>query len=288
MIKEICVKSTNIDGVLEITSPGWNGGILRMSHRGYQKWRRSSSVRTAAVYILYADHFDKGVHGSKLYVGQTGGVDQRLDQHVAGKNFWGVVLVFFSAEDWMNIAHAKNIEHRFIEWAKHANRYTVDNGNDSAPTYLGEDDISRVDEFLADVRPILTLANIDVFEPNYDGTYEFAGDGKYRSVMRIADDGATKKVEIVAGSEILYLDDNAVQQAGLVGITYDSHAQVHHFSQSVLVSVDMSLTPKVFNQRLTNWRSPCGVLLSKALKESSGSLSVAMSAVQCQEDAPKH
>ncbi len=121
-----------------ISANGWDGQILRMSRQvfeGCPSHRKLPS--TAVVYILYADHFDKSCHGKELYVGQTDGVEVRLDSHVSNKKYWNRVLIFSSAADWMNVAFTHNIEQQFIAWAKQANRYEIINGNDGCAKSLG-------------------------------------------------------------------------------------------------------------------------------------------------------
>ena len=146
MIQKVEITKTKIEGVEAITAPDWNGKVLRMSHEAYRRWREKGDVpKTAAVYALYADHFDKTTYGKELYIGQSGEVNSRLDSHVGAKHFWNRVLIFVSALDWMNIAFARNIEHEFILMAKRANRYQVENGNDSATTWLGLEDRQKLD-----------------------------------------------------------------------------------------------------------------------------------------------
>lgn len=271
MINSICVKVTNVDGVLEITSDVWDGKILRMSYKAYRQWRnKGEKLDTAAAYVLFADHFDKQKFGKELYVGHTGCIDDRLDQHVAGKDYWSVVLVFVSGSDWMNVAYTQNIEYKFIEWAKLANRYDVMNGNDSAPTHLGEDDKERIEKYLSSVREILKISGIDIFERNFDGVYERvdrACQTKIWSGMQITD-LTTKMVKIMSGSEIILYNHQAIMSKNLNGVTYDSQKCALHFSIDMEVQVDMSVIPRIFgNTSLSKWKSACGITLSDALKK---------------------
>jgi hypothetical protein len=266
VVQKVEIKLTNVEGVTEITSPKWNGRILRMSHQAYFNWCKSGTLpETPAVYVIYADHFDKQ-YGKELYIGHTSKIERRVDQHVADKPYWSVLLVFVSQKDWMNIAYTQNIEHRFIDWARCANRYVVKNGNNSAKTHLGAEDTKRLESFLDGVRTVLKLAGIDVFEFNSDGVFELIDtrNNKFLSRMRIEDRGEIKKVRILADSVIRVFDKSNIQN--ISGVSYDTSQKTCTFSEDVVLDVDMSLIPKVCGINLTNWVSPCGVRLSDILK----------------------
>ena len=244
-----------------------------MSRIAYKQWRSADPLpKTAAIYLLYADHFDKSTFGKELYIGHSAQIDVRVDQHDAGKIYWSNVLVIATQSDKLNIAHSQNIEHHFIQWARLANRYQVMNGNIGASTPLGKDDTIWLKEFLSDVRSVLEIAGIDVFEQNLDGIFHYvwkSGSSKFESKIRIEEIGAIKKVRILEGSVICSLDDAKVRLTTQVQITYDEIHRTHTFLEDAVVDVDTSLSAKVFNgMYLFHWLSPCGVKLSDALKAS--------------------
>jgi hypothetical protein len=271
MIKSIRIAETEYHGIAEITADGWDGRILRMSHPTCCKWIASSATpQPAGVYLLYADHFDRATHGNQLYVGQTGAIGQRLGQHIGKKEFWTAVMVFTSAGDWMNVAYTPNIERQFIEWAKQANRYDLDNGDDGREEHLGQEDQARLQSFLAGVRPALRLAGIDVFEPNLDGIFSYAGiQGRASSHLKIASGPPSPAVTILAGSRFDGLDQAKVSRANLPGVTYDTAGRIHTFSESVEVALsgwELVFLPKLFDQSVTRWTSKSGITLTSALK----------------------
>lgn len=266
MIKAIRIADTHYPGITEITAEGWEGRILRMSHPTCTQWIASQATpRPAGVYLLYADHFDRATHGNRLYVGQSGAIGQRLGQHIGVKEFWTAVMVFTSAEDWMNVAYTPNIERQFIKWAKLANRYELDNGDDGREEHLGQDDKVRLEVFLAGVRPVLRLAGIDVFEPNMDGVFSEISRGRVTSRIKIANGPPNPALTILAGSVIFGLGKKA-NLADLPGATYDAVQLEHTFHESV----DVPLTgtdriPMLFERSVTSWKSKSGVTLRDAL-----------------------
>jgi hypothetical protein len=268
MIKAIRIAETNYPGVTEITADGWDGRVLRMSYATCCKWITSSAeAQPAGVYMLYADHFDRVSHGNQLYVGQSGTIRQRLGQHDGKKVFWTAAMVFSSAGDWMNVAYTVNIERQFIKWAKHANRYDLDNGNDGREEHLGQDDQARLQSFLAGVRPVLRLAGIDVFESNMDGTFSYSFRGTGTSHLKIVNGRPTPAVKILAGSQIFGLDKAKVSQANLPGVTHDSVERIHTFHESVEVTLGgPEFLPKLFDTSVSRWESRSGISLKAALE----------------------
>lgn len=270
MIKAIRIAETDYPEITEITADGWDGRVLRMSHPTCCKWIASAGTpNVAGVYLLYADHFDRTTHGNRLYVGQTGAIGQRLSQHIGKKEFWTAVMVFTSAGDWMNVAYTPNIERQFIEWAKQANRYDLDNGDDGRVEHLGQEDQARLQSFLVGVRPVLRLAGIDVFEPNLDGIFSYNGiRGHASSRLKIASGPPSPTVTILAGSRFEGLDQAKVSQANLPGVSYDIAERIHTFSESVEVMLsdwDLSL-PKLFGTMVRRWKSQAGISLKTGLE----------------------
>ena len=267
MIKAISIAETNYPGVTKITADGWDGQVLRMSYATCCKWIASSAqLQQAGVYMLYADHFDRITHGNQLYVGQSGTIGQRLGQHDGKKKFWTAVMVFSSAGDWMNVAYTVNIERQFIKWAKPANRYDLDNGNDGREEHLGQEDLARLQTFLAGVQSVLHLAGIDVFEPNMDGTFSFTFHKEVTSHLKIIKGSPNPAVTIVAGSRIYGLKQAKVSQANLNGVTHDPEKQIHTFHESVDLTLDgPEFLWKLFDRLVSSWKSRSGISLMATL-----------------------
>jgi hypothetical protein len=271
MITGVAITTTDVDEVHRISANGWDGQIFRMSRQAFLNWPPDRPLlHTAAVYVLYADHFDKSRHGKELYVGQTDGLEVRLDSHVSEKEYWNRVLVFSSSGDWMNVAFTHNIEHEFIAWAKHANRYEVSNENNGGTRSLGEADRKKLDDYLAGVRLVLKLADIDIFDLNIDGMYYYENDfcGKRYTATVLLESRTPKQVRIVAGSRFLGLAADELTKVNLnSAVRTEDHCV--EFVCDAVVNVDESgALPKILGIHLTRFRSSCGVALRDAFHTS--------------------
>jgi hypothetical protein len=263
---KISIETTSVDGVLEIESSEWGGKILKMPRKTFIEWRNKGKLpKTAAVYALYADHFDKSKFGKELYIGHTASIEKRVLDHLTEKDFWSVLLVFVSEKDWMNIAYTQNIEYQFIKMAKNANRYDVKNGNDSSPTHLGEEDKKRLDNFLEGIPFVVEMAGIDIFTFNLDGLYVKNTRSESSSIRVV--DLEHKNVEILAGSTISCLDLHDVPITDDVIIEKSQfRGGLCKFEKDTLIKINDDFTPKLFGNTLSGWKSQCGIGLSKALR----------------------
>lgn len=267
MIADVTIAATDVDGMHRISADGWGGQILRMSRLVFEAGPRNRKLPSrAVVYILYADHFDKSRHGKELYVGQSDGVEVRLESHIANKKYWNRVLIFSSDDDWMTVAFAHNIEQQFILWAKQANRYEIINGNDGGAKSLGQADRKTLETYLSGVRRVLELANIDIFDFNFDGAYHYRREScgeRYVGSVRL-ESVEPKLVRILAGSKFAGIREDELIRANF-GSAMRRNGNCIDFIQDVVVEVEGSnILPRILGISLTQFKSSCGAGLSKA------------------------
>ncbi|CAH7031063.1 putative GIY-YIG catalytic domain-containing protein [Vibrio chagasii] len=264
---KVSIETLDVEGVIEITASEWDGKIIKMPRDIFLEWREKGDIpKTAAVYALYADHFDKTEFGKELYIGHTSTIDNRIADHLAKKEFWSVLLIFVSDNDWMNVAYTQNIEHYFIQLAKNSNRYDVKNGNDSAKTHLGVEDMKRLNTYLEHIPTILKMSGIDIFQFNLDGIYakkerDIESNVRVRSISE-------KLVEILAGSQIRVsnideLDENLDCE---ILNKNDYGTGICKFNKNTIVFLGDDYFPKLLGSHLSSWKNQCGVSLSNVFK----------------------
>ncbi len=78
------------------------------------------------LYFLIGE--TEGTDKPLLYVGQTGDLKRRLNQHDS-KDFWTRAFVMLSTNNSMTQTHALYMEHKAIATATHVGRYEIKNGN---------------------------------------------------------------------------------------------------------------------------------------------------------------
>lgn len=259
----INIAKTPLDGVTEITAAGWDGRILVMSREIFIKFSREKFLDLAGVYVIYADHYDKKRYGRAIYIGQGDSVAARLESHSKEKPFWNKVLIFTSL--WMNVAYAFNVELDFINSAKMANRYEVDNTASGQSKKLGEQDLQRCSEYIKSAKLVIKMANIDIFSYNEDGVYS-CSDRMVQASVKIVTI-SPKRVLVLAGSKFdtYFLDAQAIDAYAISdALEKDNRWMV--FAKDVELDIVGDVLPKLCGFHLSKFRSGCGVGLDRAFR----------------------
>ncbi len=220
--------------------------------------------RRSGTYIIYADHFNKQSYGNQIYIGQGDRVGSRLDAHVQAKRFWNRVLFFTS--DWMNIAHAHNIESEFIESARIAGRYTIDNEVSGQSKNLGMDDKDKCDRYILGAKEIVHLSNIDIFSFNTDAIFSIR-DRSHTARMKIVD-FENPSVILYANSEIfLWKESKELSELITSGRVLEKMGKIYLFNEDVELQVNMNeIVPSLLGIHVTKFVNTCGVNALEAIK----------------------
>jgi hypothetical protein len=94
---------------------------------------RMSEAQQVGVYFLFGDGDD--AESPQLYIGQSGGVGDRLVSHNKSKDFWNRALVAVSLTNSLTQTHGLYLEWISIRDAIAASRYALENGNAGTQPY---------------------------------------------------------------------------------------------------------------------------------------------------------
>ncbi len=263
-MNSINIAKTSLAGVTEITATGWDGKVFVMSRNIFVRASHEQSLDVAGVYVIYADHYDKKRYGRAIYIGQGDSVAARLESHSREKPFWNKVLIFTSP--WMNVAYAFNIELDFINSAKMANRYELDNSVSGQSKKLGEQDLQRCKEYIEAAKLAVKMANIDIFTYNEDGVY-FCSERAAQAKVKIIT-VSPMRVLVLKGSRF----DSVILKPEIVELHAISHVLEKSdrwlvFSEDVEADVVDGILPKLCGFLLSKFKSGCGVGLNDAFKK---------------------
>lgn len=115
------------------------------------------------VYFLVGELSASGLPCA--YIGQSGNVGKRLEQHHQGKDFWNRALVVISLTNSLTQTHALFLEWFAIAQATQAGRYSLENGNTGARPHTPaplEADCHEIHETAA---TLLATLGQPIFEP---------------------------------------------------------------------------------------------------------------------------
>ncbi|MGO2019993.1 GIY-YIG nuclease family protein [Psychrobacter sp.] len=111
------------------------------------------------LYFLIGDSVEKPL----LYVGQTGDLKRRLNQH-DDKDFWTRAFVMLSTNNSMTQTHALYMEHKAIATAIEVGRYELKNGNNGNKPHTPDPLKADCEELFHTLDVLLSTLGQPIFE----------------------------------------------------------------------------------------------------------------------------
>lgn len=105
------------------------------------------------VYVLFGQ--DEETNEPKVYIGEAENVYDRLQSHVANKDFWNEVVIIVSKDENLTKSHVRYLESRLIQISNSTNRYKIDNYNQTQLSSLPPADRDAMEEFLTYIKLLL-------------------------------------------------------------------------------------------------------------------------------------
>lgn len=112
-----------------------------------------TEAKRPGVYFLFGE--DEKTGDPKVYIGEAENVYDRLQNHIANKDFWNEVIFFVSKDENLTKSHVKYLESRLIQIAFTTKRYKIDNSNQSQLSSLPPADRDAMEEFLTHIKLLI-------------------------------------------------------------------------------------------------------------------------------------
>lgn len=157
-----------IDGVAdgrwasELSS--WTGKAYKIPRTYVSTCGDREDLGNTGVYFLFGN--DDSTDSRQVYIGEAENIINRIKQHVAEKDFWTESVVFISKDNNLNKAHIKYLENRLYMIAKENKRYEILNLNVPSESSISEMDRAEMEEFIDNMRLILSVLGHKVLEPS--------------------------------------------------------------------------------------------------------------------------
>jgi hypothetical protein len=113
------------------------------------------------VYFLFGDS-ELGL--PLVYIGQSGGVGQRLNNHNVHKEFWNRAIAFVSLTNNWTQTHVTYLEWLCINTAQRIDRYRLENSNSGSKPFTPEALEADCQEVFDTIRILLTTLGYPIFE----------------------------------------------------------------------------------------------------------------------------
>lgn len=114
------------------------------------------------VYFLFGQ--DEETNEQKAYIGEAENVYDRLQSHIANKDFWNEVIIIVSKDENLTKSHVRHLESRLIQIANSVKRYKINNYNQTQLSSLPPADRDAMEEFLTYVKLLIGVFGHKVLE----------------------------------------------------------------------------------------------------------------------------
>ena len=165
-------------------------------------------AQQVGVYFLMGELSEAGL--PRTYIGQSGSVGKRLEQHHQNKDFWNRAFVVISLTNSLTQTHALFLEWLAIAEATKAGRYGLENGNTGSQPYTPAPLQADCHEIHETAATLLATLGQPIFEsltntPTAQGIVELFyckasganGVGEYTSEGFVVHKGSKGRAEIV-------------------------------------------------------------------------------------------
>ena len=141
----------------------WVGQAIVIPRNKLKDIKQRPDCNKPAVYFLVGKENEEALL-STAYIGEAENLWNRLTTHDSSKDFWFTAIAFVSKDNNLTKAHVKYLESRCMEIAMVAKRYDLENGAKSVLPSLSESDIAEMEEFLSNLRLLLTAVGYPILQ----------------------------------------------------------------------------------------------------------------------------
>ena len=159
------VKIENInepDLYIEIRLINWSGEATIVSRKYLEKQTPSKWKFRNAVYFLIGEEINEKSIITKIYVGSTSNVFDRMNAHKTNKDFWEKAVIFTDCNDFLCDTHMEYLERKFYDILSKSERYVLVNSTVPKGPSISEYDKISVHQFLQKIKVVLSIIGLPI------------------------------------------------------------------------------------------------------------------------------
>ncbi|MFH1325841.1 MAG: GIY-YIG nuclease family protein, partial [Candidatus Falkowbacteria bacterium] len=141
----------------------WVGQAIVIPRNKLKDIKQRPDCNKPAIYFLVGKENEEALL-STAYIGEAENLWNRLITHDSSKDFWFTAIAFVSKDNNLTKAHVKYLESKCIEIASRVKRYNLENGAKSVLPTLSEADIAEMEEFLSNLKLLLTAVGYPILQ----------------------------------------------------------------------------------------------------------------------------
>jgi hypothetical protein len=148
------------NGLITAELSNWTGIGIKVPRIKVREYAKRNEFQKPGVYILLG----KGENNEdSSYIGEAEVIYDRLQHHIAKKEFWNEVIFYSSKDKYLNKASVKYLESRLHELAIKSGRYNIDQNIPTRPE-LSEAEQAELEEFLSNIKILTGALGHKIFE----------------------------------------------------------------------------------------------------------------------------
>ncbi|WP_179287590.1 GIY-YIG nuclease family protein [Paraferrimonas haliotis] len=189
----------SVSGIRHAEIVNWTGQAVsspRSKIKSLASWEES---KKPGVYFLFG--VDEETGEDAVYIGEAENVFDRLQNHLANKDFWNEVVFFTSKDENLTKSHVKYLESRLVRLAKSSARHVVLNGNEPQLPVLPRGDRDAMDEFVSNLKILLGVVGHKTLESIEQTKFEVQTEQGSLQILDVSNTDAIElllKVNVVA------------------------------------------------------------------------------------------
>lgn len=151
------------NGLKTVELSNWIGQAIVIPRKKLKDIKDRPDCNKPAIYFLVGKEREEALLLT-AYIGEAENLWNRLITHDNLKDFWQIAIAFVSKDSNLTKAHVKYLESRCIKIATRAERFNLENGTKSAQPLLSESDIAEMEEFLENLKLLLTAVGYPILQ----------------------------------------------------------------------------------------------------------------------------
>jgi len=141
----------------------WVGQAIVVPRNKLKEIKQRPECNKPAVYFLIGKENEEALLPT-AYIGEAENLWNRLSTHDSSKDFWQTAVAFVSKDNNLTKAHVRYLESRCLLLANKAKRFNLENGTESALPSLSEADIAEMEEFLENLKLLLSALGYPILQ----------------------------------------------------------------------------------------------------------------------------
>ena len=167
---ELFLVNGTSEGIVTAELSNWNGKAIKIPRAEVASCNRDD-IKGVGIYFLFCE---ENIEEPAVYIGEAENVLDRLNQHLrdnrAGKEnyYWNTAVAFIGRD--LNKALIRYLENRLVEITRDTGKYTLLTKNTYKNTVLKESQIASMEEFIDNIKVLISALNYKVLTPTQKPT----------------------------------------------------------------------------------------------------------------------